>query len=258
MTQPKILFIDIESAPKVAYIWNFWKENIQPDRVVNDGFLMTVASKWAGSEETVCASGEDDIGNDKHIVQHMAFLLDNADIVVAHNAKKFDIPLFNARCVINGIKPPSPYRIIDTLEIARKKFKFDSNSLENLARVLGCKPKGKHKKFPGFLLWKECLAGNMEAWEEMVRYNIDDVVTLEQVYLKLRPWMDNHPNVAHLAGTEMACPKCGSKHLQRRGKHKTNVATYQRYQCVDCGGWARSRYTEEPANRRLLGNAGVN
>lgn len=258
--KPKILLFDLECAPKVAYVWQFFKVFVQPDMVVQDGYLMTAAWKWLDSNEIACVSMEDTPEDDYEVTKVVATLLDQADIVIAHNAKKFDVPLINARCIIHGIKPPSPYKIIDTLEVARKKFRFDSNKLEYLAMLLGCTPKGGHKKFPGFSLWKECMAGNPEAWREMVEYNINDVATLEEIYIKMRPWMDQHPNVAAMIGAEdHVCPKCGGKHLQKRGVYVSAVNKYQRYQCVDCGGWSRSRYTENPIKQRkaLLANAAV-
>lgn len=258
MNTPKILLLDLESAPKVAYVWQFWKQTVHPDMVVADGYLMTAAFKWLNEDVTACISTEDEVGNDKNLVVALADVLDKADVVIAHNAKKFDVPLFNARCLIHGVAPPSPYKIIDTLDVARKKFKFDSNKLEYLAMRLGCTPKGKHKKFPGFLLWSECMKGNLEAWKEMVEYNIQDVETLEEVYLKMRPWMDQHPNVANLIGDDThRCPKCGSIHVQRRGTYTSNVGVYQRFFCNSCHGWSRTRFMENKGNKKLLGNAGV-
>jgi len=260
LTQPNILILDLECAPKVAYVWQFWKTHVNPDQVVADGYLMTAAWKWFGEEAVHCVSEQHDIGNDYEIVKVLTQLLDRADIVIAHNAKKFDIPLFNARCLIHGIAPPSPYKIVDTLETAKKKFRFDSNKLEYIATLLKCTPKGKHKKYPGFTLWAECMKGNQEAWAEMVEYNIGDVETLEEIYVKLRPWMDNHPNVANLVGgLDHRCPKCGGTHLTRRGSYTTNAGVYQRYRCTTCGGWSRSRYSESPLARRkaLLTHAAV-
>lgn len=257
--KPKILLLDLECAPKIAYVWKFFKEFVKPDMVIADGFIMTASWKWLDGESIYSQpSNLTDIGDDKGLCQNLRVVLHEADIVIAHNARKFDIPLFNARCLYHEIEPPSPYKIIDTLEVARKKFKFDSNSLENLARVLKCKPKGGHTKYPGFTLWKECLQGNLDAWAEMEKYNADDVTTLEQIYLKMRPWMDQHPNVATITGaSHIVCPKCGSTHVQRRGTATTSVARYYRYQCMDCGGWSRSRIQDKSMGKVVLSNAGV-
>jgi len=261
VAKPKILLFDLECAPKIAYVWQFFKVFVQPDMVVADGYLMTAAWKWLDNPKVLCkVKNRAVLDDDYALTLKVRDLLDEADIVIAHNAKKFDLPLVNARCVVHGITPPSPYKVVDTLEVARRKFRFDSNKLEYLATILGCKPKGGHKKFPGFSLWKACMEGNREAWAEMVEYNINDVETLEQVYLKLRPWMDQHPNVAAIMEHEdVVCPKCGGNHMQKRGFITTNVNKYQRYQCMGCFGWSRGRFTEMPAKVRktLLNHAAV-
>jgi hypothetical protein len=62
----------------------------------------------------------------------------------------------------------------------------------------------------------------------MRRYNIRDVVALEPLYLKLRPWIEGHPNVAVYSDSdEVACPKCGSTKLKLNGSgvHADRVST---------------------------------
>ncbi len=252
----KILILDIETAPKVAYVWRFFKENISAKQVKQHGHIMSFAAKWFGEKEIFYEENRKD--NDKLIVEKMIHLLDQADIVVAHNGAAFDIPQIRARAVVHGIKPHSPVKIIDTCLIARKEFGFPSNSLEYLTEVLKCKiKKGGHKKFPGFELWLACLKGDDEAWAEMREYNIDDVLALEEVYIKLRPWTTNHPNLSVYAEAqeEVTCPKCNSKHIQWRGYSYTSTGKYHRFQCNDCGGWGRTRYTILPKNDKLLVNA---
>ncbi len=130
-------------------------------------------------------------------------------------------------------------------------MRFDRNSLPYLAEYLGVEEKEGHKEFPGFELWSECIKGNPAAWREMKKYNIQDVTTLEQVYLKLRPWIRNHPNVGVFEEkARPVCPKCGSEHIQFRGYTVTNVGKYRKFQCNDCGGWARTRFTEYDKEKR--------
>jgi predicted RNA-binding Zn-ribbon protein involved in translation (DUF1610 family) len=169
--------------------------------------------------------------------------LDEADIVVVQNGVAFDMPTIMARMMAKGIKPPSPFKVIDTCTLARKKFNFSSNKLEFLAEAMGCKVKKlKHRKFPGIALWQACLEGNREAWKEMKIYNMGDVNVLEEVYLKMRPWMAEHPNVGvYMKGGKLHCPKCGSSSLQKRGIRTTNISEYQQYVCNNCGGYSRAR-----------------
>ena len=238
----KILIVDIETAPKLAYVWKFFKENVGAKQVLDHGYIMSYAAKWFGSDKIMYS--ENRKVNDSKISKKLIDLLDKADIVVAHNAEGFDIPSINSRAIVNGIAPPSPYKVVDTLRVARKNFRFESNSLEYLATVLGCSPKLSHKKFPGFELWLECIRNNDDAWEELRKYNIQDVLTLEEVYTKMLPWINTHPNLSLLNG-DFVCPKCGSSHLQKRGLYPTNVSLFQRYQCQSCGGWTRARVSEK-------------
>lgn len=204
---------------------------------------MSFAAKWLG--EDFILYEENRKADDSQLVETLFDLLHQADVVVAHNGERFDLPTILGRGVVHGLKPPSPYFVIDTLRVARKEFRFVSNRLVNLAEELGVSPKQDHKKFPGFELWLECLRGNDEAWDEMRTYNVQDVITLEEIYIRLRPYMKNHPNIAHRQkdGVEVYCPKCGSSNIQYRGYYYTRSGiAYRRFVCKDCGGWGRERF----------------
>lgn len=253
---PRILVLDIETFPNVAHVWRFYKENVGAKQVVEHATLASFAYKWLGEDNVYYFDTQHQ--SEKKLLKELISVLDVADIVIAHNGAKFDLPTIQGRAMVAGLKPPSPYKIIDTLLVAKYEFNFPANSLEYLAIILGCAPKGGHKQFPGFELWEQCMKGNAEAWEEMRIYNIQDVNTLEEVYQKMKPWMRRHPNVAVFQeDNDLICPKCGSKHIQRRGYVTTNVYKYQKFQCQTCGGWARTRFNEFPKDKKhaLLVNA---
>lgn len=248
----KILIIDVETAPNIAYVWGAWKQNVGLKQWLERGHIMSFAAKWLDSPYIFYE--ENRKSNDKKIVKSIYKLLDEADIVVAHNGKKFDLPVIVGRGVVHGFTPPSPYFVVDTLETARKELRLVSNSLANLCEELGLPQKKNHQKFPGFELWLECLRNNDKAWEEMKEYNIHDVISLEALYLRLRPYMKNHPNVARTE--DYACPKCGSTNIQWRGYYYTRAGLcYRRFQCKDCGGWGRVRFTEKDLNVNRTRNA---
>lgn len=251
----KVLIIDIETAPKVAYVWRFFKENISAKQVKQHGHIMSFAAKWLNDDVIIYEENRKE--DDLRIVSRLCELLDQADFAVAHNGEQFDFKQIRARALVHGIKPPSPFKIIDTFKIAKSEFGFPSNSLEYLSGVLGCQvKKGGHKKFPGFELWLECLRGNEEAWAELKEYNIDDVLALEEVYMKMRPWYTKHPSLAIYAENpdKPVCPKCGGVHLQYRGYAYTSVGKFHKLQCQTCGGWSRTRFTLLPKNENLLVN----
>jgi hypothetical protein len=252
----KILIVDLETAPKLAYVWSFWNTNVGLNQTLSSTYIMSYAAKWLGDKGVAYSETRDE--DDSRLCHELAAYFEEADIVIAHNGSRFDIPIVRARCILHGIPPWSPIKEIDTLKVAKKEFRFDRNSLAYLADYLGVEEKDEHKEFPGFSLWSECIKGNPAAWKEMRVYNIQDVDTLEQVYLKLRPWMTNHPNLGVFAEeARPLCPKCGSSHVQMRGYCYTGVGKYQKYQCQDCNGWARTRYTEYPKDVRhdLVTNA---
>ena len=251
MSNANILILDIETAPNIAYVWGFFKEFVQPKQVIEDCTIMSWSAKWLGQTKFFYEDTRKESETD--ILKKLVPLLDKADIVIGHNVSGFDMPKIRGRCLVSGLDLPSPYKEIDTYKVARRAFGFDKNSLEFLARILGVEQKGEHKEFPGFELWLECIRGNKKAWNEMKKYNIQDVMVTEQVYYNIRPYIYNHPNLGvYLESSLIVCPKCGSENNERRGFAYTNTGKFQRYYCRSCGGWHRSRYTEYPTDLRKV------
>jgi hypothetical protein len=181
------------------------------------------------------------IENDKELLKGIWELLNTADIVISQNGISFDSKKLNARFLLNGITPPSPYKHIDTLRIARKHFALTSNKLEFMTGKLCTKyKKQSHKKYPGFELWKECLAGNLDAWKSMEKYNKYDVLSLEELFHKLQPW-DNSINFNLYTPDLLNKCNCGSEKFQRRGYSYTTTGKFQKYQCLGCGAWSRDK-----------------
>jgi predicted RNA-binding Zn-ribbon protein involved in translation (DUF1610 family) len=253
---PKILLVDIETAPILASVWSIWNVNVALNQIEKDWHLLSFAAKWLGSSEIIYHDQERvrDIENDRGLCGKLHKLLNKADVVIAQNGKRFDRPKINARLIINGFAPPSPYKLIDTKIMAKRDFAFTSNRQEHLLRIFGKKEKYLHKKFPGQLLWTECLKRNPSAWAEMKKYNIEDIRGLEAIYLRLRPWSSVHPNLAVSKEAEFPeCPRCGDARIIRNGFSTTTVGKYQRYQCAGCGGYARgSKLVNTVEHRKAL------
>jgi len=245
MTKPKILLFDIETSPLQIYAWQTYQTNALA--VIENVKLLSVAWKWLGQKKIDYVGRPDftlydtDPSDDYAVVSTLRDLLDEADVVVAHNGDGFDIKRTNARIIVNELDPPSPYVSIDTLKVARRHFKFDSNRLNDLGRELGVGQKLTHT---GFDLWKRCLDGDLTAWATMKKYNIQDVQLLEDVYLKLRPWIEGHPNMG-LHFEECVCPNCGSTDVQQRGYKYTKTRRYKQFVCKSCKAWSRSRLVDK-------------
>lgn len=264
MSKSIIVGIDIETSPIIAYTWGTFKQFIGLNQIIRDWSILSFSaidlddlekpSKYRYKD----VSKQKDFYDDRKIVQALWDELDRADIIIVQNGKKFDIRKINARFLSHGMPPPRPYKVVDTMLEARKVAALTSNKLEWLAKVLHpTEEKAKHNEFPGFELWGECLKGNNRAWAAMKAYNPQDVVSMLYVYLKLRPFIEGHPNVAAYSDDEeMACPKCGSEEVVQRGFVVTQTGKYQRIKCKCCGGWSRTRYTENTIGKRrnLLSN----
>lgn len=238
---PKILIFDIEISATEAAVWGMWRQNINPEQIISPWFMLTWSAKWLFSDELMSGrltSKEAKNEDDSRIVKDLWNLLDQADVVVAHNGDSFDIPRMNVRFLVNGLAPTSPYQKIDTLKVAKREFAFLYNKLDELAKVLGLDGKIK----TNFELWSRARKGDDEALKEMEKYNIQDVKLLEEVYLELRPWIKLHPSVALFLEKEHAvCPSCGHDHLTQKGTYRTQVSVFDTFQCNSCGAISRSR-----------------
>lgn len=243
---PRVLLVDIETAPVLAHVWGLYDQNVALNQIEADWFILSWSAKWLGEKKVMYADQRNakNIENDKPLLEGIWKLLDEADIVVSQNGKAFDTKKLNARFVIHDMKPPSSYKQIDTFLLAKKHFGFTSNKLEYMSSKL-CKKYKKltHKKFPGFELWKECLAGNKQAWAEMERYNKHDVLALEELYTKLIPW-DGSINFAVYQDAASKVCSCGSKKFHKNGYAYTSAGKYQRFSCAECGAESRSNSNE--------------
>ena len=233
----KVLILDIETAPILAHVWGLFDQNIALNQIKEDWSILSWSDKWLGSDKIMYQDNrkEKNPRNDSKILKSIWNLLDEADVVIGQNSKSFDLPKLNARFILNGMPKPSSYRQIDTMRVAKRHFKFTSNKLEYMTKEL-CPSisKSDHKKFPGFSLWKECLAGNQEAWKEMELYNIQDILSTEALYHKLQPWDSAlNFNVYHDAFHHQ-CP-CGSVSFKKHGTVFTNSGKFQRFICTKCG-----------------------
>lgn len=225
--------------------FGLFDQNFSLNQIKRDWFLLSLAAKWLGNPAVIYAdqSKEPDMSDDKRLLKIMWHLLDQADIVVTQNGKKFDEKVINARFIINGFNSPSPFKHIDTLQMARRRFRFTSNKLEYLAEALGVdSKKSAHKNFPGFELWKACLQKNPEAWEEMHRYNVADVLALEGVYLKLRGWGTPGVNLnLFYSDAKYRCESCGSHDLKFDRTVGKGSGVYSQFQCQSCGQWGSKK-----------------
>lgn len=251
---PKILFIDIETSPIIAHVWRLFDQNVGLNQIEMDWSILSFCAKWKGDDEIIYMDtrNQDDINDDTTLLDSLWRLLNEADFVVGQNSKRFDVKKINARFILNGLPKPSTFRQIDTLEIAKRQFGFTSNKLEYMTdKLCTVYKKLTHGKFPGHKLWAECMKGNMEAWEEMEEYNVNDVLSLEELYDILSSWDDKLPNFdVYVDGI------LDMTEWEKDGFHYSNLGKFQKYRNIRTGVQRRSRVNELTKEKRqsLLAN----
>ncbi|MND47889.1 hypothetical protein D3C80_387950 [compost metagenome] len=251
---PKILFIDIETAPILAHVWRLFDQNVGLNQIQVDWSILSFSAKWKGSDEIIYMDTRNQVdpNDDSCLLDSLWRLLNEADFVVGQNSKRFDVKKINARFVLNGMPKPSTFRQIDTFETAKRQFGFTSNKLEYMTDKLCVRyKKKKHSKFPGHDLWDQCMKGNIEAWNEMEEYNKYDVLSLEELYDIFCSWDDKLPNFdVYVDGIlDMSV-------WEEDGYHYSNLGKYKRYRNIETGVQRRSRVNELSKEQRqsLLAN----
>jgi hypothetical protein len=226
----KILLLDIEWKPTKAYVWQPWQENITPEKIIEHGGLLCVGLKWLGSKDVVVFS-EWEHGH-QEMVSLTHAMLSEAEMVVTYNGDKYDLKKLEGEFLLAGLPPPPTPTSVDVLK-AVKKFGFFMNRLGFVAPFLGLGGKLEHE---GMALWTKVDKGDEKARKKMAKYCAQDVLLLEKLYKKIRPYIRNHPRTNKTTGHK--CGACGSEKLQSRGYRYTKAFRIQRIQCQNCGSWS--------------------
>jgi len=241
--RPNVLVIDIETSLMSFHAWRCGKQYLGPDQIIEDWHMLSWAAKWLMEPDVfsdVLTTKEAKAHDDERISKSIWEFIDKADIVIAHNARGFDIPKLNTRFIVHGMKPPSPYKVIDTLLVFRYQAKFSSNKQDELCKKLGLARKVEHE---GYSLWIKCFHGDEPSLRKMLEYNEGDIMGLEEMYVYIRPWIKSHPNMnLFIDGGGDCCPNCGSAEVKWLDKmYSTSVNQYSCYRCNGCGAVGRSR-----------------
>lgn len=171
--------------------------------------------------------------DDKKLLESFIPILESSSEVVGHNSSRFDLPWIRTRAAYHKL-PISPYLTeVDTLRMARRAFKFNSNKLSYISEFLGVGGKLK----TDFNLWREVMLGDEKALARMVRYCKNDVAITEKVYQALEAYGPYRTHVGVLSGGEKRdCVRCASKNTQKRGQRvSASGIRSQLMSCNECG-----------------------
>lgn len=239
MSKPRVVLIDIETALNVVTSFSLREEFLPHTGILQERYIICGCWKVLGERRVHSVSVLDDAArykrnphDDQHVVETLHKVLSEADVVVAHNGDRFDFKWIAGRVLALGLPPFPPLTSIDTYKAAKKHFYLNSYRLDYLGRYLGVGRKVDTPKG----LWMQVVRGDREAVRTMTRYCKGDVTLLEDVFLKMAPFLSNGVNL-HLYGGKNPCPRCDSAKVRAQGTRRAKNRVFQRYQCSDCGGW---------------------
>lgn len=241
-TVPRLLVIDIETAPNLCWTWGLFKQNIGINQIEKPGRVLCFAARWHGEGETLFFSehrhGRERMAREAHK------LMAAADSIVGWNSQRFDTRWLNATHRDERLRRVAGYSHIDLMRAVKKYEYRPSYKLDYNARYLGI---GGKVETGGFDLWRDCMAGDAEAWKLMEQYNRHDTELTEAVLSDMCQggWLPGLPNLSILGGD--VCPYCGGEHLQADGYRMVQTRRYRKWICLDCGGTSQATKCEPGA-----------
>ena len=197
----KILMLDIETTPMQVYTWGLWDQNIGINQIIKPTEMMCFGAKWQGKKKVTFKSVHHD--GKEAMLKELHSMMEEADVLIGWNSASFDHKHIKREFLENGMTPPSIVKDLDLMSIVKANFRFPSNKLDYVAQALGVGSKVKHS---GFDLWIGCMAGKESSWREMKKYQIQDVVLLEELYQVLLPWLPGASSVSVKERREIADP----------------------------------------------------
>lgn len=233
---PKVLFWDIETSPLLMASFTRYDLKVPYSMVLQDWFVICAAWKWQGKKTIHGAKITDDkkrfkkdYTDDKYVIIQLSKIIEEADIIVAHNGDHFDWKKFTARLVFHNLPMVRRPIMIDTLKLSKEHL-FTSNKLDDLGTHLKL-----GNKLPTALgLWKRAVMGDKKAIRAMFKYNKGDIPPLEALYKRLKPYTKTGLPNLNLWCKDESCPRCMSTHYHKKGLYRTTTQIYQEYQCQDC------------------------
>lgn len=257
--KPKIISFDLETLADLPKVMKYL-----PGMSAYPGLTMKATHntiiccgyKVLGEKTVKCINAWDypkrwkkDVNDDYEVVKAIYDVLKDADGLITHNGRRFDLKFLNSRLAFHGLNPLPKIPHIDTCVVAKSKLFLFNNRLNTVAEFLGCELKMENG---GWNLWERVLRRDKKAQATMTKYCKQDVEVLEQVFLKLRPMITGIPNYNIFNGAdETVCPNCGSHHIQKHGTRVSTVRLVQRYICMDCGT-SHSKATDKAIAKAVI------
>lgn len=235
---PRVLIYDVETTLVLAHLWWTGKQYVGSNQIMSEPQIITVAWKWLGEEEVYTLDWGVSKKDDKKLIKDFLVAFNSADLVVGVNSDRFDNRWVAARAAKHGFDINTNIKSLDVQKEAKRLFRLPGYSMKYLAEFFGLTQKISHS---GIQMWKDIQWGTKEeaqaALTEMIDYNIGDIVTTEDILLRLRKYMKSPIHMGVLTGGEKwDCPHCGGDNVELFKTTVTAAGTIQRImRCKDDG-----------------------
>jgi hypothetical protein len=221
--EARVLIYDIETSPNIGWFWRAgYKLNISPDNIIKERAIICVSYKWLGEDQVYNLSWDKN-QDDKFLLEQFIEVLNEADLIVAHNGDNFDLKWLKTRALYHRLPMLPNYKQFDTLKLVKSKLNLNSNRLDYIAKFLGFEGKNKTT----IDLWIDIVyKKSQEAMNTMLEYCDEDVRQLEKVYKELR-YLDNprlHQGVIQ-GKVKQTSPVTGSVNIEHVKRVTTNRGT---------------------------------
>jgi len=211
--KPRVLIYDIETSYNIVKAFRAgYNLTINPGDIIKERKIICISYKWLDEDRTYTIAWDKN-QDDKFLLEQFIEVLNEADLIVAHNGDRYDIKFIKARAVKQGLKMRIKYPSFDTLKVAKSKFLFNSNKLDYLGEFFGL-----GKKIPTTMaLWDGVILDKCpKAMNKMIEYCERDVKLLEDIYKILMGWELPKVHVGVLAGkTKQSSPITGTYDISR-------------------------------------------
>ncbi len=250
-TDLKILLFDIETAPALVWTYGLHDQNISIQSIVQDPKMIAFTAKWYGRPKIHTYS--EYFQSRQGMLNAMWSLLDEADVVIGWNSRRFDTKWVNSEFAVEGMTPPSPYKHLDLLNETKRNMRFISNKLDYVSRRL---LDDKKIDYNMLRMWETVSnpdtseTDRKREWNAMLRYAKKDTALLEPIFEKLLPRIKMPHPASSLEG--LRCRKCGAEELRPNGSTLTAEGRYSKYLCTNCGGHTRGTKREAIGQTREI------
>lgn len=238
----KIAFIDTETMPNLGAFWASGpKLSIGPEAIIQERFMLSVQWSWNNEKEVHVVQANIKKRDDTKVIKALTKILQEADIVVGHNVRKFDLRWAAGRALLLGLEPTRSKFVkhIDTMILAKQAFYLNSYKMDYICQKLGIKGKIK----TSFSDWMAILNVDnaaelaQERANYLCKYGKHDINMNRELFIKILPHVKlTNKLEMMLYGKSAVCPECQSFKVHGKGLRVTKTGkNMHRFVCGACG-----------------------